>query len=233
VNITRGNPALRPTTGNNFDLSLQYSIPHGGVFELGLFDKEFSQYIVPFTNRNVTDPTDIAPVPPGFTGETIDVTTFQNIHSAYARGVEADYHQKFDFLIKPLDGLGLDGNITIVDSRIREYPGEYGLLPGTSHVTWNAAVFYEAYGAEMRLAAEYVSPSLFSLGGDKSLDTIQDKRLTMDFTSAYEISKNLKIYFDAKNLLNTPLRYYEGASDRPIQREFYDVTLEGGVKFKF
>jgi len=45
-------------------------------------------------------------------------------------------------------------------------------------VTWNLAGFYEAYGIETRLAAEYVSHSLFGLGGDKSLDTIQDDRLT-------------------------------------------------------
>jgi outer membrane receptor protein involved in Fe transport len=55
----------------------------------------------------------------------------------------------------------------------------------------------------------------------------------MDFTSSYQINEHLKIYFNAKNLLNTPLRYFEGASDRPIQREFYDVTLEGGATIKF
>jgi TonB-dependent receptor len=241
VIIVRGNPALRPTTGDSFDLSLEYRVPHGGILEVGVFDKEFSDYIVPFSNRGVTDPVDEALVPPGFAGQTIVLTTFQNIKSAYARGFEAAYRQKFNWLIRPLDGLGVDGNITIVDSRIREYDAstaaarvnEYGLLPGTSHVTWNAALFYEAYGADLRLSAEYVGPSLFALGGDKSLDTIQDKRLTMDFTSAYEISKNIKVYFNAKNLLNTPLRYYEGASYRPIQREFYDATLEGGVKVKF
>ncbi len=64
-----------------------------------------------------------------------------------------------------------------------------------------------------------MSHSLFGLGGDTSLDTIQDSRLTLDF--------------NAKNLLNTPLRYYEGEPNRPIQREFYDVTIEGGVKAHF
>jgi hypothetical protein len=38
-------------------------------------------------------------------------------------------------------------------------------------------------------------------------------------------------YFDAKNLLNTPLKFTEGTSEsRPIQREFYDVTLIAGVR---
>lgn len=241
ANITRGNPELKPITGNNFDLSLEYYMPNAGIIQLGVFDKEFDNYIVPRTQRNVTDPLDASLLPPGAAGDNIDVTTFLNINHAYARGFEAAYHQKFSWFIKPLDGLGLDGNLTVVDSRILEYnaatsasgTNQYGLLPGTSHVTWNLSAFYEAYGAEVRLAAEYVGPSLFALGGDKSLDTIQDKRLTMDLTSSYQFTRNLKVYFEAKNLLNTPLRYYEGASDRPIQREFYDVTLEGGLKFRF
>ncbi len=84
----------------------------------------------------------------------------------------------------------------------------------------------------MRVSSQYVSHSLFGLGGDKSLDVIQDDRLTLDVTSSYQVDPRLSIYFNAKNLLNTPLRYYEGSTNRPIQREFYDVTYEAGVRFK-
>ena len=52
----------------------------------------------------------------------------------------------------------------------------------------------------------------------------------MDFGSSYAFSKQLGIYFNIKNLLNTPHRFYQGTPDRPIQREFYDVTLEFGVR---
>jgi outer membrane receptor protein involved in Fe transport len=31
-----GNPDLKPTTGNNFDLSLEYYLPHGGIPDRGL-----------------------------------------------------------------------------------------------------------------------------------------------------------------------------------------------------
>jgi outer membrane receptor protein involved in Fe transport len=86
---------------------------------------------------------------------------------------------------------------------------------------------------QARLAAEYVSASLFGLGGDKSLDTIQDNRLTLDFSSSYKINQHWALYFEAKNLLNTPLRYYEGSPNRPLQREFYDATYEAGVRVHF
>jgi hypothetical protein len=41
------------------------------------------------------------------------------------------------------------------------------------------------------------------------------------------------VYFNAKNLNNEPLRYYEGTSNRPIQREFYDATYEAGLRATF
>jgi TonB-dependent receptor len=234
VLISRGNPALKPTFGNNFDLSLEDYLPNGGIIQLGLFDKEFTNYIAPRVQNGITtDP--LAP------GQLANVTTFLNIPTAYARGVEADYHQAFTWLPRPFDGFGIEANVTVVDSRILEYTAaqsltgkaESGPLPGTSALTWNLAGFYEAHGVAVRVATEYVSHSLFGLGGDRSLDVLQDDRLTLDLTSSYKITPNWMVYFNAKNLLNTPLRYYEGSPDRPIQREFYDVTFEAGVKAHF
>jgi TonB-dependent receptor len=234
VLISRGNPALKPITGYNIDLSLEYYMAGGGIVSLALFDKEFDNYIVRRVEHGVTnDP--LAP------GQLAIVTTFLNVNDAYARGVEIDYHQKYDFLPAPFDGLGLDANATFVDSHILEYDAatsttgtnQGGLLPGTSQVTWNIAGFYEAHGLQLRLAAQYVSHSLFGLGGDKALDTIQDDRTTLDFTSSYQVTSQFQVFFNVKNLLDTPLRYYEGSSNRPIQREFYDVTYEGGVRAKF
>ncbi|MGC1303327.1 MAG: TonB-dependent receptor [Caulobacteraceae bacterium] len=234
VAISQGNPSLKPTTADSYDLDLEYYLPQGGIAQVGLFDKEFTNYIVERIQNGVAGN-------PLAQGNLATISTFENISSAYARGLEAAYHQKFVFLPEPLNGFGIEANITLVDSRILEYTAdqsltgkdEFGLLPGTSRVTWNASAFYEAHGFEARVATEYVSHSLFGLGGDKSLDTIQDARMTLDFTSTYQITSNYGLYFNAKNLLNTPLRYYEGEADRPIQREYYDVTLEGGLRVHF
>jgi TonB-dependent receptor len=232
--ISGGNPNLRPTTGDNFDLSLEYYLPNAGIMQIALFDKEFSNYIVPRLQNGVSNPLFV-------NGQTGMVTSFENISSAYARGLTLAYHQKFTWLPHPLQGLGIDGNFTYVDSRILEYDAatsltglnEYGLLPGTSPITWNLAAFYEAYGIDLRLSGEYISHSLFGLGGDKALDTIQDSRFLLDLSSSYQINKTWTVYFNAKNLTNQPLRYYEGSVDRPIQREFYDITIEGGVRAHF
>jgi TonB-dependent receptor len=227
-----GNPDLKPTTGNNFDVDVEYYMPNGGIVQVGVFDKEFQNYIFRSAKINVTDPV--------FGGVPGDVVTFIN-ESAYARGVEVAYHQKFTTLPSLFSGLGVDANATLVNSRFKEYSAavsgtgkdEFGSLPGTSHVTWNLAGFYEDHGLNLRLSAEYVGHSLFGLNGDRSLDTIQDRKLNLDFASSYQFTSNWQGYFNVKNLLNTPLSYYEGSRSRPIQREIYGQTYEVGVRAKF
>ena len=230
---TAGNPDLKPTTGNNFDLDIEYYMPNGGILQFGAFDKEFQNYIFKHTKLNVNDPI-FGSAGPG------DFATFTN-ESAYARGVEIAYHQKFTFLPGLARGLGVEANMTLVDSRFLEYDAtvsgtgknEYGQLPGTSHVTYNTAVFYELNGLNLRFSQEYVGKSLFGLGGDRALDTIQATKVNYDFASSYDYNKNWTIYFNVKNLGDTPLRYYEGNNARTIQREIYGQTFEGGVRAKF
>ena len=234
--ITIGNPALKPTTGDNFDLSFEYYLPHGGIAQFGAFDKEFNNYIVTEARKMIYTGSDTV-----FDGLLVKFNSFANISSAYARGLEAAYHQQFQWLPKPFDGFGIESNVTLVDSRIKEYDAatsstgrdEFGQLPGTSRVTANLAGFYEANGVKARLSGQYISPELFSLGGSKEQDSIQDKRLTLDLATSYDVTANWQVYFNAKNLTNEPLRFYMGNSSFPIQREFYDVTYEAGVHAKF
>jgi TonB-dependent receptor len=226
ASVTVGNPALKPTIGQNFDLTLEYYPGDGQIAAAGLFYKDFKNYILLSQA--------ILPGYP-FPGLTNTITTVQSYSNgpAHAGGFEAQYQQQLTFLPAPYDGFGYSGNVTLVDSRAQIHPGIYGLMPSTSKVTWNAAIFYERSPIEIRLAADYVGQNLFSFGGvvGNSQDDYSSARLTMDLGSSYAITNHVKFYFDAKNLLNTPLEFTEGTSqNRPIQREFYDITLLAGVR---
>jgi TonB-dependent receptor len=229
-----GNPDLKPTTGNNFDIDLEYYLPHGGIIQIGLFDKEFKNYIFGKLLSNQLNPI-------FGTGVRGDFQTFVN-ESAYARGIELAYQQKLAFLPGLLGGLGVDANLTLVKSHFLEYaadpintPGsvdQYGSLPGTSNVTWNLAGFYERGPVSLRLSAQYVSASLFAFGGDRTTDVIQAARTTMDLTGSYKFTKRYEVFFGAKNLLNTALRYNYGTENRPQQVEYYGPTYEAGIRIK-
>lgn len=226
--VTTGNSALKPAKANSFDFSIEQYLPGGGILSAGVFDKEISDYIVPVQTTQTFDNS----LFPG-NSQPLRVFTYKNIGSAYARGVELNWNQQFRNLPGWLDGLGAGANYTWVDSRVKIRPGEYSLLPSTSRNTWNASVFYKRAGFTFNLAAYSASADLFSIGADRTGDVYNATRTSMDFSASYQFPEYWTIYFAAKNLLDTPHAFYQGTSDRPIQREFYGKTYLAGVRFQF
>jgi TonB-dependent receptor len=226
VNV--GNPDLKPTTGNSFDLSFEHYLADSGIISIGLFDKELKDYIAKtMTIENLpTSPLYAAIVGPA------KVTSWINLGSSYARGVEVNYEQRFKGLPQPFGGLGVGFNYTAVDSQFKIRPGEDSLLPTTARNIGNVSVFYEKKGLNLKLAAYYVSRSLYAIGDSAALDTFSEPQTSVDFGGSYAIDKHYSMYFNVKNLTNTPLTFSEGSSDRVIQREFYGRTYQIGLNVK-
>jgi len=221
--VTVGNPDLKPATANSFDVTIEKYLESAGILSFGLFDKEFNNYIVP--NQTGTE---------SINGLLLKEFTFSNApNKAHARGAEFNWEQRFKNLPGFLSGFGASANYTFVDSRIEIRPGEFSTLPSASKNTWNAAAFYEQYGLGVRLVAYSTSADLFSIGSQKSGDVWNAKRTTMDFGSTYALTENWVLYFNAKNLLNTPHTFYVGTPERVIQREFYLQTYQIGVRFDY
>ncbi len=221
LTITTGNPNLKPTTANNFDFTLEYTPTKDSYFSFGLFDKEFDDYIFTRTVRTVIN------------GQIFDESTFLNSGTGYARGIEFAFEEHLRFLPGPLSGLGFTANYTYVDSEGRARTTDHTKLPFTSPNLYNLAVFYEKYGFLITLAGQYTDRNLSSVGTTARLDQYFDNRFTLDLAVSYITRYGVGIYFNAKNLTNAPWRIYEGAPNRPIQREYYDITYEAGMKFKF
>lgn len=222
--VSTGNPNLKPMTSNNFDLALEYYLPGSGIIAIGAFDKELRNYIVTRTTRGRY---------PGITG-IATFSTYSNVGGAHARGIEASFVDKFRGLPVLLDGFGIDANATYVDAKVDLRDGEGSVeLPGTFKFAGNAAVFYEHGPVKARVSGQYESKVLFGVGGSRATDVFQDHRFTLDFNGSFDVNSFAQFYVNAKNLTNAPLRFYEGSVNRPIQREYYDATFEGGIKLKF
>jgi TonB-dependent receptor len=222
--VTVGNPDLKPATANSFDWTIEKYLESAGILSLGIFDKEFKNYIVP--NQTGFQALAGAQLP-------LRVVTFNNVDKSHARGAEFNWEQRFKNLPGFLGGLGASANYTFVDSRIEIRPGEFSTLPSASKNTWNAAAFYEQYGLGLRVVAYSTSADLFSIGTQKSLDVWNATRTSMDFGSTYAFAEHWTGYFNAKNLLNTPHKFYQGTFERVIQREFYGQTYQLGVRFDY
>ena len=148
-------------------------------------------------------------------------------------------------LVSPFDGLGIDGNITFVDSRGHADGVDYKAyqLPETSPMTYNAELFYEKGPVELNTSVNYVSRSLFAVvnpqasgfadTNPRDTDNFTSARTTVDANAFYKVTPRITVFLQFRNLTNTPLEFTQSASSQyPIQREFYDVDYLGGVQFR-
>jgi TonB-dependent receptor len=231
LTVTTGNPNLKPAKAVSFDLSITKELSHEGVLSVGLFDKEISDYIIPYTSRLTVA---------GFEGlGPLLATTYANASKSYSRGLEFNYVQRLkDVLPGALGNIGYALNYTHVDSAVRVIRGDLSTdtvgLPSSSPDTANATLMYETKALELTLGAMYVGRNLFGYGGGPGTDVYSQHRLSVDFGANYKVNSTLGVYFNAKNLTNTPLKFTEGvAEDRPIQREFYKATYLAGITLDF
>jgi TonB-dependent receptor len=232
--ISQGNPKLKPMIGRNFDLSAEYYTPGGGLISAGLFYKAFSNYIIGTVQKDVPDPRCVDPA----TGlaTTCEIDSFQDIGSAHAEGLEVNVHQPFYFLPGALNGFGFEGNVTFVHSsgRVHQNDTSRSRLPQTSPLSFNAGLFYEKGPISARLAGSYVSKNLWAVGGDSSTDLYSRPRFRLDVSASYAINKHFEIFAEGKNLTNTKLEFTQTSDKRyPVQREFYDMDVLGGLRFNF
>ena len=237
IAVTQGNPGLKPTTGNSFDLTAEYYGPHESTFSAGLFYKTFKNYIFQTINNGLALYNGV---------ETpAQITSYQNVSGAYAEGLELDAHRRFYELISPLDGLGIDGNITFVNSRGHSDGMQYKAyqLPETSPITYNATLFYEKGPLYAQISVNYVSRSLFATVNPansgladlnpRDADNFTSARTTVDADLEYSASSRVVFFVQARNITNTPLEFTQSASSQyPIQREFYNMDWLVGVRLK-
>ncbi|MBX3564055.1 MAG: TonB-dependent receptor [Sphingomonas sp.] len=107
--LTAGNPYLKPTEADNFDLTAEWYFSSVGQLTLSGFYKELHGVL---TNDTVRQ---------SFTnnGATFDALVTTPVNATKVgkiKGFEIGYQQTFDFLPGPLKGLGLQANYTYVDS---------------------------------------------------------------------------------------------------------------------
>jgi TonB-dependent receptor len=220
--VSQGNPSLKPTTVNSFDVTAEYYTHHDGLLSINPFYKLFSNYVVA-TQAEGT-----------FQGAPAQINSYQNIGGAYARGLELDAEQKLTFLPSPLNGLGAEGNITFVDSRGRyDTDGVSNELPETSPISYNAQVFYEKGPLDLRAAASYVSRNLFTVVGTRDSDQFSSPRFRLDVSASLQVTPRMQIFAEGKNLTNTKLEFTSSASSAyPIQREYYEQDFLVGIRLK-
>lgn len=229
--ITIGNPELKPTMSYNFDLSADYYFRSIGLVSAGIFYKKIDDFIVDQISTNYE-----------YQGNVYTrFTQPKNAGNANLLGVELSYQRDFGFIAPALKCIGFYGTYTYTHSRVEDFnfegrENEEGLsMPGSPTHTANASLYFEKAGLNIRLSYNFASDFIDEMGESAFYDRYYDKVNYMDANASYTFGKKIKttFYAEANNLLNQPLRYYQGTKDRTMQAEYYGVKVNAGVKINF
>lgn len=234
---TIGDPNTKPAKAINVDLSLDHYFKSVGLVSLGLFYKDIKNVNVEWSSNKYLG-SDL-----GLTGENAEkqFNVQQNINAYDARvlGVEVAYQRDFGFISPALKCLGFYGNYTYTHSTTRNFNERLGIkdgddvkVAGSPEHTANASMFFEKSGINLRLSYNFASAFIDQMSTSRALDRYYDKVGYLDLNASYTWGKKTKftVYANANNLLNQPLRYYQGEKNRTMQVEYYGVRLNAGVK---
>jgi TonB-dependent receptor len=228
VEIEIGNPDLTPTTSINFDLMAEHYFNSIGLVSGGIFYKDISDFIVDGVQSDYV-----------YLGQTWDKFT-QPINGGDATlfGVEFAFQRQFDFLPGILRQFGFYTNYTYIKSTVNDFQIEDRedddlTLPGTPENTLNVSLYYEGKKLSARLSYNYASEFVEEYSDKDYEDVYYDKVSYLDFNTSYKFNKNFTVFAELNNILNTPLRYYQGESQYTYQSEYYDIKANIGLKFNF
>ncbi len=236
-----GNPDLKPTTSMNFDLMLEHYFPSVGIISAGAFYKDINDFIYATSIQNYRDP---------ISGTVFQrATTPLNGPGASLFGLEAAFQRRLDFLPGFLRNLGIYLNYTFSDSDAEVIFFNEGedkaetfntTLPGTSKHNFNGSLAYETKRFQARVSLNYHSGFLdpddtfLALATAKATDRrFLDAQLHLDANASFAITPQFRIFVEANNLTNQPLRYYQELRERTMQAEYYNARVQVGLKFDF
>jgi iron complex outermembrane recepter protein len=196
---TTGNPKLLPLTSDNVTLGAEwYYAPNDYIAVEGYFKRisQFAQLETFDTTINgVSDPT---------TGKLAEFseTTFENGPSANVHGVEITWQQML-----PLNfGYTVNGNVIGTNKPYDPYiyTNQFA-LPGVGDSV-NVIGFYEAHGFQARVSFNWQATEFLFFGQTQNNSqtgtepTFLEASKTVDFTTSYDINRNVNVFFEALNL---------------------------------
>jgi TonB-dependent receptor len=241
--IIAGNPDLKATYSYNYDFMAENYFKSVGLISAGAFYKRLNDFIYTYANNQYSAadfsadfPDQANPVP---AGEEWNFLQSRNGENVDVYGFEVAFQRQLDFLPGFLKHFGIYTNYTYTKSKAKGIANEDGderknvSLPGTAPHMFNGSLFWDNNKFSARVSVNYASDYLDELGPDAFQDSYYDKQLFLDANASYKITKNLRIFAEANNLTNQPLRYYQGISSRTKQVEFYQGRFNLGVKFDF
>src|SRR5712664_1645923 len=241
--VTVGNPALKPTHANDYDLLFEHYLKSVGIVEAGWFYKALSD---PIFQIQTTRPTIVGDPLSGFQQRQPI-----NGRNAHITGIEFAWQQHFTFLPGLLSGVGVSANYSYTTSQAK-----FPIDPNTGNPTrldspallrqapnnWNFDTTYDKGPISARLGLTHNDRNIFFYnfqdGADLGIkgpngDVYYYPHTQVDAQVSYRLPHGHGVHFIVSmlNLNNEVFGFYQGSEQFPIQREYYSRTISGGLRW--
>jgi TonB-dependent receptor len=234
--IVQGNPGLKMSSIENFDVRWEWFTKPGGLLSIGGFYKLLTD---PIEKYNASISPDGTPI---FTSG--DFVTFLNTSEATVWGVEFEARQNLSVLDSLLQPFSIGINFAWIESTVDLEEDiqeakfittgkrfETRPLYDQSPYIINADISYdnERTGTSVTLAYYYAAERL-ALINNNAYDVYEQPAPSLDLVISQRLSKHFKLKFSAENLLNPKvIRSY--AVDGPTDKTFIYSSYTRGITF--
>ncbi|MBM6575303.1 TonB-dependent receptor [Microvirga sp. SRT01] len=231
---SNGNPQLDPWRADNAEASLEYYTGRSSLIAAGVFYIKVDSFIT-----NGTDIRNDIPDNDGVIRGPVVINTIGQGEGGTLKGAEVSARQSLaDYGVNGFfGGFGVDANYTLSlgDAGRTDLAGNKQPFQDNSKHQANAALWYEQYGFQARVAYNYRSKRLVSsdYGGIGGLAQYQKPTSYLDASVSYDILPNVTLYGQASNLTGETERYYLTYSDQVLFENIYERRFIGGVRVKF
>lgn len=233
VPVSLGNPNLKPTHAQNFDILVEHYFNPQGLLQGGFFYKALTNPIYESVLTVITS----GP----FANGSAEQSQPLNGPSAHLAGIEMAWQQGLRFLPGALNGMGVRANYSYVTSQA-SFPAGLGrtdhpTLVRTAPNNWNFDVTYDKKGISARMGLTHNDANLWAYGPSNAKDPTGDTYLyphtQVDAQVSYWIPRGhgLQVIVSGLNLNNEVFGFYNGAERFPIQREYYNRTISAGLRW--
>lgn len=230
--ISGGNPLLRPEYTWGVDGSVEYYFASNGIASVAGFHRWVEDVLYQSQQPIGTDLYNSA----GIDRSGYRLTSTFNGGSGTLYGVEFNIEHQFDFLPGALSGLGVQGNLTLLDGDVEAIQPDGSTtteaFQGLSDTVANASVFYEYAGISARVSYQWRSEYLDTLGGFGAGE-FRDGSENLDVTLRYAVNENLTLFADLANLTDEIYVAYEGTRDTPSEVEQIGSRYLFGLRFNY
>jgi TonB-dependent receptor len=222
LEVRFGNPALRTPTAWNVDVAVERYLEPLGVVSVGVFHKWLRDRVWWISGS-----------------ETIAGEEFASVHPANGapvrlRGIELAFENQLSFLPAPIDGLGVYATYRLVGSSdTAEQAVGVGPVPGQPRHAGNIELSYEKRRFSGRLGFNMHGSFLDNVDAESSANRVYRSRMQVDVTAAVAINRGWRAFVEGINLTNSPVRYAQVETMRPVQVEYYKPVLRFGLRASF